>query len=135
MDRPALQERVMPLLPTPCCVESRPGGKVRLIGGDPGEVIVTLGAGTVAVAAFTVDWDGPAKPVVIGDPVATSTIAEYPSSGELLDAVASAVRDARARRLATYQKCSRCGETTPPEWMHDRHICQECAVRYLGVVY
>jgi hypothetical protein len=45
-----------------------------------------------------------------------------------------------AQRLALndpslFRQCERCGERNNRGHMHDEHICQSCAERFLGVVY
>jgi len=124
---PALAEavaRVRPLLPRPVA------GTTTLIGGDPGEVIVRVTASAIEVMEFSVDWLGPHEPVTFGLPVASLAL------GADRAALVEAIAHARARRIARYRRCERCGRVQPPEWMmddEDEQRCQECFERAGGV--
>ncbi|KKL07574.1 hypothetical protein LCGC14_2584670 [marine sediment metagenome] len=95
---------------------------------------VRLTEEAVAVSAYAAEWLTPYTPAVKAVWVATVSSADREAPA-FLEAVARAVAKAREARLATYRTCSRCGQTNPPEWMHNADTCQSCAVRHLGVVY
>lgn len=100
-----------------------------LVGGEPGEVVVTVGTDEVIVSAFAVEWRGPHSPVI-----APREVARFPLEGTKPSKVAAAIIRVRARRLGTYRWCGLCLTVKPPEWMHDRFTCHSCAERHLGVV-
>lgn len=128
-DVDALAAALAPMLSAPC------DRAIRLTGGDPGEVIVTIHSYGIEIQVFTVEWRDPHTPVVVGEPFATLLSANYPDTSALLDAAGQAIAAARAKRLDTYCVCHRCCRTKPPEWMHDERTCQACAQLHLGVVY
>jgi len=133
-DRDELIECVRSYLPSPIETETAIGGAVILTAGQPGEVIVKITGKRVRVGLFTIRWDGPHTPVVYPEWLATLYWKNLPRTEmtTLLHLVIS--RTSKLRR-DTYGKCSRCGESKPPEWMHDEETCQSCAERYLGVVH
>ncbi|MCY2928594.1 MAG: hypothetical protein NTV86_03705 [Planctomycetota bacterium] len=128
-DIDALAAALAPILSAPC------DRAIRLTGGDPGEVIVTIHPYGIEVQVFTVEWRDPGHPVVVGEPFAALLVSNYPDTSALLDAARKAIADARAKRLETYRLCEHCGRMKPPEWMHDDRTCQGCAERDFGVVY
>lgn len=100
-----------------------------LVGGDPGEVAVDIGADAIRVSEYATRW------LAHGPTPAHREVARFdPRSTQPRD-VARAIARARGNRLATYRWCARCHEVRPPEWMHDDAYCQGCAVEHLGVVY
>lgn len=79
-------------------------------------------------------WEGPHTPVVRVKPIARVAWRRLPNVEA--DGLLAAMVDAAGRvRRATYKVCNKCGRVTPPEWMHDRDLCQSCAATELGVVY
>jgi len=125
-----LYQELAALLPPPVEIEAIG----RLIGGEPAEVIVTVSPTTVTVEAYAARWNGPHELVTAGRQVGVFPLPTADEPG-LLAAVKAAIGQARAIRLATYRTCTHCGQTNPPEWMHDQTVCQTCAERDLGVVY
>ena len=113
------------MLPAPVDVDSV-GSQLRLTGGDPGLVSVTLRQEEVVVAAVRIEWVGPHEAERRDREVGRAWLG---------DSNPSLVREARRRRLRTFRTCSLCGERNPPEWMHDANVCQNCAESRLGVVY
>lgn len=119
------RELVNTMLPTPV-VDSENG---TLVGGDPGEVAVDIGADAIRVSQYAICWVGHSP-----EPAHLEVARFDPHSTRPRD-VARAIVRARGKRLASYRWCARCREVKPPEWMHDIECCQSCAEKHLGVVY
>lgn len=134
VDRGRLLRDIRTLLSDPVREESQLGGKLIFIGGDPGEVIVRVGPKKVSVAIFSVRWEGPHTPVVYPKELAVLNWKRIPAA-QMLMTLHTMIESARELRRSRYRKCERCGETNPPEWMHDERTCQSCAEEHLGVVY
>jgi hypothetical protein len=110
------------LLPKPVKVEQQLGGEIVLVGGDPGEVIVRISGSKVSVAVFTIRWEGPHTPVVRPQRLGALHLRHLPAS-RLMMALYDLISTATEIRRTEYRKCERCGETNPPEWMHDVSTC------------
>jgi hypothetical protein len=134
IDREFLLRELRELLPGPVREETQLDGSIALIGGDPGEIIVRVNGKKLTVASFSVRWEGPHTPVVRPKHFATLSWKRVPTS-TLLMTLHELVRGVCEVRKARYRRCERCGETKPPEWMHDEKTCQSCAERHLGVVH
>ena len=134
IDRDHLLQEIQELLPDPVREEMRLDGDLVFVGGDPGEVIVRISSSRVSIALFSIRWEGSHTPLVRPKQLATLNWQRLPASVTLLS-LHSLVEAAVEIRRAKYRKCDRCGETKPPEWMHDEQTCQSCAERHLGVVY
>jgi hypothetical protein len=134
IDRKYLLQEIHQHLPDPVSEETELDGDFVLVGGEPGEVIVRISDNKVSVAVFSIQWDGPHTPVVHPKLVGTINWQRLPASTTLMT-LHQFITAAVEIRRAKYQKCERCGETKPPEWMHGKGICQSCAERYLGVVH
>jgi hypothetical protein len=134
MDREFLLRELRELLAAPVREETQLDGSVVMVGGDPGEVIVRVGAAKVSVAVFSIRWEGPHTPVVRPIHFATLSWRRLPAS-TLMMTLHGLIRAAREVRTAKYRRCERCGEMNPPEWMHDEKTCQSCAEQHLGVVH
>jgi hypothetical protein len=134
IDRDCLLKEVQEILPEPVRQETQLDGDVVLVGGDPGEVIVRIGGSKVSIAVYSVRWEGPHTPVVRPKQLATLNWKRLPASRTMME-LHSLIESAVEIRRSKYGKCVRCGETNPPEWMHDENTCQSCAERYLGVVH
>ena len=100
-----------------------------LVGGEPGEVVVNIGADAIRISQYAIRWIGHSP-----EPDHRELARFDPRSARPRD-VARAIARTRGKRLAAYRWCSRCHEMQPPEWMHDVDYCQGCAVEHLGVVY
>jgi hypothetical protein len=134
IDRDCLLKEVQEILPEPVRQETQLDGDVVLVGGDPGEVIMRIGGSKVSIAVYSVRWEGTHTPVVRPKQVATLNWKRLPASRTMME-LHSLIESAVEIRRSKYGKCVRCGETNPPEWMHDENTCQSCAERYLGVVH
>lgn len=134
IDSDWLLKEVQELLPEPVRQETQLDGDVVLTGGNPGEVIVRIGESKVSIAVYSVRWEGPHTPVVRPKQLATLNWKRLTASRTIIE-LQSLIESAVEIRRSKYGKCARCGETHPPEWMHDENTCQSCAERYLGVVH
>ena len=134
LDRESLLDEINRLLPDPIRDETQLDGDVVLVGGDPGEVIVRISGSKVSIAVFSIRWDGPYTTVVRPKQLATLNWKRLPASTTMMT-LHGLVSAAVEIRRAKYRKCERCGETKPPEWMHDDQTCQSCAEKHLGVVH
>jgi hypothetical protein len=134
LDRESLLDEINRLLPDPIRDETQLDGDVVLVGGDPGEVIVRISGSNVSIAVYSIRWEGPHTPVVRPKQLATLNWKRLPASTTMMT-LHGLVSAAVEIRRAKYRKCERCGETKPPEWMHDDQTCQSCAEKHLGVVH
>ena len=122
------------LLPAPVQEETRLDGVSVFVGGDPGEVVVRVSGNQVSIAVFSVRWEGPHTAVVCPRQIATLSWKRLPASRTMI-LLHDLIEAAREIRRSGYRQCQRCGETKPPEWMHNANTCQACAERDLGIVY
>ena len=90
--------------------ESVGDGALKLIGGDPEEVVV--------------------HPI----PIASLYWRRIPSD-RLRHELKNLIETAREIRRSKYRQCCHCGESKPPEWLHDEQTCHSCAERVLGVIH
>lgn len=134
IERDVLHQEMRRVLPNPVQEEHQLDGSQVMIGGDPGEVVVRVFGSQVSVAVFAVVWEGPHSPVVHPKSIGSLNWERLPASRLLMN-LHNLIDSARDLRRSTYRNCGRCGETNPPEWMHDEETCQSCAERYLGVVH
>ena len=134
IDRDYLLQELQEQLPNPIREETQLDGDFVLVGGDPGEVIVRISGSKVSIAVFSIRWDGPYTTVVRPKQLAALNGKRLPASTTMVTLhrlISAAVEIRRAK----YRKCERCGETKPPEWIHDDQTCQSCAEKHLGVVH
>lgn len=121
------------LFPEPVSEEAA-GDGVRLIGGDPGEVVAFVNGDDVVFSQFALEWDGPHSPVIRPVPIATVCWVNLLKK-ERQRLFTSLVEMIVKRRRKLYRTCQYCEENTPPEWLHDDQTCQSCAERHLGIVH
>ena len=133
LERESLLDEIRSLLPDPVVDETQIDGDVVLVGGDPGEVIVRISGNKVSIGVFSIRLDGPHTPVVRPKQLATLKWKRLPASTTMMT-LHGLINAAVELRRAKYRKCEKCGETKPPEWMHDKQTCQSCAEKYLRVV-
>lgn len=134
IDRDFLLGHIREIMPDPVKEETQLDGDLVMVGGDPGEVIVRVSGGKVSIAVFSVRWNGPHTQVVCPRHIATLSWKRLPAS-RMMMALHDLIESTREIRRSGYGKCEPCGETNPPEWMHDEKTCQSCAERELGVVH
>ena len=137
MDAPERFEQLIAFVSShlPAPVELQPGGDGSIIfsGGTPGEVIVHLTESSIVVAEYAGEWESPDSFVVQPRRVGVLKWRRLPET-ELMNALAQLIKGAQEMRLARYVSCRVCGETNPPEWMHDADVCLTCAERQSDVV-
>ena len=121
-------------IPHPVKTESQLDGTIVLTGGKPGEVIVRINEDEISIAVFAIRWDGPHTRVVNPRELAKFNWRLLPAS-QTIEAVQGFISSAVQLRRAEYRQCELCGETKPPEWMHDKRVCHSCAEQHLGVIY
>lgn len=110
-------------------------GGIIFTGGSPGEVVVHLTETNVVIAEYRVVFEDEGyTPIVKPRRVGVLKWRRLPET-ELMDAVGSLIKGARAMRLATYRVCQFCETSNPPEWMRDDDVCQGCAARESDVVH
>jgi hypothetical protein len=134
IDREYLLQEILELLPDPVREETQLDGNFVLVGGDPGEVIVRISGSKVSIAVYSVRWEGPHTPVTRPKQLATLKWKRFPAA-RMMVTLHGLISTAVEIRRAKYRKCERCGETKPPEWIHDKQTCQSCAEKHLGVVH
>jgi len=104
-------------------------------GGTPGEVLVGFGKQTIWIAPYSMVWSNQVA-VPWAMPFARILHSALPEEPEYaLETFEYLIKAARTLRLSTYQACSMCKQTKPPEWMHNEEVCQSCAEKHLGVAY
>jgi hypothetical protein len=121
-------------LPSPVQQEEENDGTLVFTGGSPGEVVARLTNASVVVAQYAVRWETPFLPVVQPRRVGVVKWRRLPES-TVMNVVGQLIRGARDMRLSGYGTCQLCGETKPPEWMDDRHVCQSCSASAFGSVH
>jgi len=122
-------------LPRP--VDQRPAGdgaSLRFIGGDPPEVVVLLTDSSVVVSEFAGVWETAFHFVVKPRRVGVVKWRRLPET-PLMNALGALLKGARDARLARFQVCSYCGRNTPPEWLHDDHVCEACSELHSGAIH
>jgi len=134
LERNELLREIRAFLPFPVSEEMQLDGAEVFVGGDPGEVVVRVRKNRVSVCIYAVEWDGPHIPVTRSKGIGNVNWKRLPAH-RLLMALRNLIDSAREIRRSRYGKCELCGETNPPEWMHDGKTCQSCAERHLGVVH
>ena len=121
-------------LPSPVQQEEENDGTLVFTGGSPGEVVARLTNASVVVEQYAVRWETPFTPVVQPRRVGVVKWRRLPES-TVMNVVGQLIRGARDMRLSRYATCQLCGETKPPEWMDDEHVCQSCSASALGSVH
>ncbi|MGE5242596.1 MAG: hypothetical protein ACM3SQ_00025 [Betaproteobacteria bacterium] len=112
-----------------------PDGSVTFTSGDPIEVHVRLSATRVTVFEHHVVWEGPTTPTARPRQVGSVSWRRL-SDNAVMTVISALIKGARERRLASYAACQVCGQPTPPEWLLDDDVCQNCAEQDLsGVVH
>lgn len=121
-------------LPAPVDQRETADGSLTFSGGEPPEVIALLTDTSVVISEFGGVWETPyaftARPRRVG----IIKWRRLPET-ELLNAIASLIKGARAARLAKYQVCEYCGRNTAPEWLHENGVCSSCGERHSGAIH
>src|SRR4051794_39156291 len=119
-------------LPEPVTREEAGDGTVCFTGGEPGEVIVTVGATTIAVFEYAVRFDEGRRSAVIAPRLIGQVKWRRARNAETVRAVAALIAAAGESRRGRYRRCELCEQSLPPEWMHDAEVCQTCAEQQSG---
>ncbi len=128
LDRDSLLKLIHATIPLPTREEDCADGSLVFVGGDPGEVVVRVAKGRITVSIFGIVGEGSQTPVVRPQALISLHWKRLPAA-RLKTILHEMIEAARQLRRAKYRKCERCGETKPPEWMHDTGGCQSCAQR------
>ncbi len=128
MSDEALQHTIREILSS--YSESEGDGIHTFVGNEPDEVIVQIKGSKLAISVFSRRWDGPSSLVVHPIPIATLNWRRIPFD-LLKTELTSLIETARKIRRSKFRKCLKCGDTKPPEWMHDEQTCQSCS----GAIY
>ena len=128
LDRSSLLKQIHATMPLPTREEVSADGSIVYVGGDPGEVVVRVARSRITVSVFGIVWEGSQTPVVCPQPLMSLHWKRLPAA-RLKTILNEMIEAARQLRRAKYRRCERCGETKPPEWMHDAGGCQSCAQR------
>jgi len=134
VDRDELLSLIRHRLPQPIRQEEAFGGVTTIIAGSPGELVIQLSDDTVSIGIYAIRWDGPHTPVEHPKWLGTLNWKNLPEP-DLSVILHSFTFIGSKLRTSQYRTCERCGEVTPPEFMHNSNTCQGCAERYLGVVH
>ena len=114
--------------------ESVGDGALKLIGGVPEEVVVQVKGAKVTVSVYSMRWQSVSSLVVHPIPIASLYWRRIPSD-RLRHELKNLIETAREIRRSKYRQCCHCGESKPPEWLHDEQTCHSCAERVLGVIH
>lgn len=102
------------------------------VSGEPAQVLVGVRGPTLVVARPDPRWDGGADPVTHAVEDREFATEDLVYQAEL---VAEEVERLARRRRQSFRWCRTCRTLNPPEHMHGRTECQDCAGRYRRVVY
>ena len=124
---------VQRVLNAPTDEQETESGALRLIVGDPREVIVTIDDCTIEVAVFGVRWTGSHTSEIHPRSVGVLHWAdfEHVQFEQLLTTLLQAAQNARRAELG---QCRYCGRLLGPEHMHG-DMCHGCAERHEGIVH
>ena len=134
LNRVQLLDILREMLPHPVREESLPRETIRLIGGNPGEVVVDVDPDRVTVSEYATRQESDSAELLEPVPLGILTWEKLPAwttrriLGELTAAAA-------AGRLEKFHECVRCKTTVPPEEMATDTTCRKCAAKDEGVVY
>ena len=121
-------------LPKPVDQQEAEDGSVVFMAGEPVEVVVRLTDTNVVVSEFDGVWKTSFHFAVKPRRVGVLKWRRLPET-ELMNALAALIKGARHARLARYQVCAFCGQTTAPELLHDEKMCESCAERNRGLIH
>ncbi|SFJ36032.1 hypothetical protein [Planctomicrobium piriforme] len=111
-----------------------PDGSVRIISGDPGEVVADIGPTAVVISEYALLKAGSAppalQPILLGS-IDWRILPDWTTRHILGELIAAAT----GLRRSKYVQCTRCGRTRPPEAMASITTCCACDAQDEGVVY
>jgi|ERR1700694_816110 hypothetical protein len=138
MDNPERYEQLIAFLdsqlPRPVDRQAFANGALEFTGGDPAQVVVLLTDTSVVVSEFAGVWETPFNFVAAPHRVGLVKWNRLPET-PLMNAISALIKGAREARLSQFQTCQYCDTNTAPEWLHDDHVCQACAVNHLGAIH
>lgn len=124
-DRRSLLKLIHATIPLPTREENCADGSLVFVGGDPGEVVVRVAGSRITISVFSIVFEGPHTPVVRTQPIMCLNWRVVPAV-QLTSLLQDMIETARQLRRSQFRRCNKCGETKPPEWMHDDDACQGC---------
>ena len=127
----ALAEFVLGLLPGAAVF--RGPDVIEIACEDLEGIVVLVTTDTVEIRLPSVEWLGPHTPGR-----STCFWKRLRVTGRPGLAIARALMEGRAARLAQFATCHHCGTPTPPEYVIDldgRQICDSCAEKHYGVIH
>ena len=125
IDRESLLNLLHHTMQLPMRQEESADGTFVFVDGDPGEVVVRVARNRINVSVFAIVREPLHTPVVRPQPLMTLNWKVVPAA-RLRTILQEMIETARKLRRAKFRTCERCGETKPPEWMHDNESCQGC---------
>ncbi|MFO1041822.1 MAG: hypothetical protein U0941_08555 [Planctomycetaceae bacterium] len=125
LDRRSLLKLIHATIPLPTREENCADGSLVFVGGDPGEVVIRVAGSRITISVFSIALEGPHTPVVHTQPIMSMNWRVIPAV-QLTSLLQDMIETARQLRQSQFRKCVKCGETKPPEWMHDEDSCQGC---------
>jgi hypothetical protein len=138
MDQPERYEQLIAFLgsrlPSPVDQQHGADGSRQFIAGEPPEVVVLLTNSSVIVSEFDGVWEDAYTFVKTPRRVGLLKWRRLPENA-LWSALMALIKGAREARRSRFQVCQHCGQTTPPEWLHDDQVCQACAERHHGMIH
>ncbi|WP_437226121.1 hypothetical protein SH661x_004419 [Planctomicrobium sp. SH661] len=134
LERAELLEILREMLPLPQKEESLPDEVTRLIGGDPGDVVVDVGPQSVVVSEYTVRVESDTAKILHPLHLGSANWTKLPAwtTRRILGELTAA---AMSLRRATYTDCIRCGKGNPPEEMSSGTVCRKCSAAEERIVY
>lgn len=126
LTRQQLLDVLREMLPHPIQEESLPEETTRLIGGNPGEVVVDITPETITVSEYATEKISDTAPVLEPLQLGVLNWTSLPAwttrriLGELTAAAA-------VGRLEKFRECVRCKKRVPPEAMANETTCRDCA--------
>jgi len=107
---------------------------VRLIGGDPSEVVAFVTEEVINFSQFALVWTHPHIPTLKPIPIASIQWRNL-RKPERQQIFTTLVETISKRRRKLYRICQYCERLMPPEWLFSDTICHSCAEKHLGVTF
>jgi hypothetical protein len=121
------------IVPHPISKENLPGGTIRMIGGEPGEVVIDLTDKTVTVSEFHLEQVSDRARVLQPNLLGTLHWTQVPtwSTRRILEELTATAAN---RNRAAWRDCIRCGTSTHPQNLTSSGVCTNCELTDEGVV-
>jgi len=122
------------MLPNPVKEEKLPQNTTRLIGGNPGEVVVDIDPQSVIVSEYAETQESDTAAVLLPLHLGTLNWNELPAwtARRILEELTVSAATGRREK---FRECLRCKKEFPPEQMASDNICKSCEAQEEGVVY